>query len=178
VTEAAPGGDGLRVLLVEVPSREAGLEALERLEAAVAEGHLQVEDAAVVHRDADGRIRVLQTHGPGTRKGVVRGGAIGFVVGLAVPAVLAATALGAAAGALVAKARDRGIDGDMLARLGGLIEGSEAAVVVLADEESAAALQARIDDLVHEGASVDREVLPQEAQELIRDAIAHGPGTG
>jgi hypothetical protein len=81
VTEAAPGGDGLRVLLVEVPSREAGLEALERLEAAVAEGHLQVEDAAVVHRDADGRIRVLQTHGPGTRKGVVRGGAIGFVVG-------------------------------------------------------------------------------------------------
>ena len=104
---------------------------------------------------------------------------MGLAVGIiAAPAVVLAAAAGAGVGALAAKWRDHGIDNAMLERLGDLLEGREAAVVVLADEASADLLTARVAELVDGGAELDYEVVPPEAQDLIREAIEQGLGTG
>ena len=171
--------EGMRLVIVSVPSRPVGLEALDRLRAAQDEGRLDVEDAALVFRDADGSVTLHQTRDAGAGTGAVRGGLVGLAVGIiAAPAVVLATAAGAGVGAIAAKWRDHGIDNAMLERLGDLLEGREAALVVLADEASADLLTARVDELVDGGADLDYEVVPPEGQELIRTAIEQGLGTG
>ena len=171
--------EGMRLVIVAVPSRAVGMEALDRLRAAEDEGRLDVEDAALVYRDADRSVKLHQTRDAGAGVGAMRGGLVGLAVGIiAAPAVVLAAAAGAGVGALAAKWRDHGIDDAMLERLGDLLEGREAAVVVLADEASADLLTARVAELVDGGAELDYEVVPPEAQDLIREAIEQGLGTG
>lgn len=171
--------EGMRLVIVAVPSRAVGMEALDRLRAAEDEGRLDVEDAALVYRDADRSLKLHQTRDAGAGVGAMRGGLVGLAVGIiAAPAVVLAAAAGAGVGALAAKWRDHGIDNAMLERLGDLLEGREAAVVVLADEASADLLTARVAELVDGGAELDYEVVPPEAQDLIREAIEQGLGTG
>lgn len=169
----------MRLVVVSVPSRSAGMDALDRLRAAEDQGRLEVEDAALVHRGADGAIQIHQTRDAGAGVGAMRGGLVGLAVGIvAAPAIVVAAAAGAGVGAVAAKWRDHGIDNVMLARLGELLEGREAALVVLADEASADVLTAQVGELVEGGADLDYEVLPPEGQELIRTAIEQGLGTG
>jgi len=169
----------MRLVIVAVPSRAVGMEALDRLRAAEDERRLGVEDAALVYRDADRSVKLHQTRDAGAGVGAMRGGLVGLAVGIiAAPAVVLAAAAGAGVGALAAKWRDHGIDNAMLERLGDLLEGREAAVVVLADEASADLLTARVAELVDGGAELDYEVVPPEAQDLIREAIEQGLGTG
>jgi len=171
--------EGMRLVIVAVPSRAVGMEALDRLRAAEDEGRLDVEDAALVYRDADRSVKLHQTRDAGAGVGAMRGGLVGLAVGIiAAPAVVLAAAAGAGVGALAAKWRDHGIDDAMLERLGDLLQGREAAVVVLADEASADLLTARVAELVDGGAELDYEVVPPEAQDLIREAIEQGLGTG
>ena len=171
--------EGMRLVIVAVPSRAVGMEALDRLRAAEDEGRLDVEDAALVYRDADRSVKLHQTRDAGAGVGAMRGGLVGLAVGIiAAPAVVLAAAAGAGVGALAAKWRDHGIDNAMLERLGDLLQGREAVVVVLADEASADLLTARVAELVDGGAELDYEVVPPEAQDLIREAIEQGLGTG
>lgn len=53
--------------------------------------------------DADGKVSVTETGDPLGRKGAKLGGGVGLVVGLFAPPLLAATAVGAAAGGLMGK---------------------------------------------------------------------------
>jgi arylsulfatase len=69
-----------------------------------------IEDKAVesdgvvlVTKDADGEVQVQETGDHLGRKGVKVGGGVGLVVGLLAPPLLAATAVGAAAGGLLGK---------------------------------------------------------------------------
>ena len=129
--------EGMRLVIVAVPSRAVGMEALDRLRAAEDEGRLGVEDAALVYRDADRSVKLHQTRDAGAGVGAMRGGLVGLAVGIfAAPAV------------------------------------------VLADEASADLLTARVAELVDGGAELDYEVVPPEAQDLIREAIEQGLGTG
>lgn len=169
----------MRLVIVEVPSRDAGLDALDRLRAAEDQGRLHVEDAALVYREDDRSVKVHQTRDAGAGIGALRGGLIGLAVGIvAAPAVLLAAAAGAGVGAVAAKVRDGGVDDAMLRRLGDLLEGREAAVVVLADEASTRTITDHLEGLAGSDAELDYEVLPPEAQDLIREAIEQGLGTG
>src|SRR3954468_6582059 len=59
---------------------------------------ITVEGVAVVQKDPDGEVHVVETGDHLGRKGVKLGGGAGLVVGLFAPPLLAATAVGAAAG--------------------------------------------------------------------------------
>ena len=61
------------------------------------------EGVVLVSKNAEGEIEVLETGDHAGRKGAKVGGGVGLVVGLAAPPLLAATALGAAAGGLAGK---------------------------------------------------------------------------
>ena len=64
---------------------------------------ITVEGVVLVQKDAEGEIHVQETGDHLGRKGAKVGGGVGLVVGLFAPPLLAATAIGAAAGAVTGK---------------------------------------------------------------------------
>jgi uncharacterized membrane protein len=99
----------------------------------VGRGHLQLEDAAIVTR-VGGRVRIQQTRDVSPSQGAVGGAWLGTLAGLFVAAPLLGAALGATAGGLFAKLRDRGIDDGEMRRLGEELEDGEAALFLLVEE--------------------------------------------
>ena len=67
------------------------------------DGEIDTDGVALVVKDADGEVQVQETGDHLGRKGAKLGGGVGLVVGLFAPPLLAATAVGAAAGALAGK---------------------------------------------------------------------------
>jgi uncharacterized membrane protein len=99
----------------------------------VGRGHLKLEDAAIVTR-VGGRVRIQQTRDVSPSQGAVGGAWLGTLAGLFVAAPLLGAALGATAGGLFAKLRDRGIDDGEMRRLGEELEDGEAALFLLVEE--------------------------------------------
>src|SRR5256885_14856088 len=64
---------------------------------------ITVEGVVLVQKDADGEVHVEETGDHLGRKGAKLGGGAGLVVGLFAPPLLAATAIGAAGGALMGR---------------------------------------------------------------------------
>ncbi|MFP5451928.1 MAG: DUF1269 domain-containing protein [Thermoleophilia bacterium] len=162
----------MQLMMIGVKSKDAGLSALDRLADAVAEGTISVDDAALVYRNDTGKVKIHQTHDVSAKGGAMRGGAVGLLVGLvAAPAVVAATAVGAGAGALIAKARDSGLSEKLMKQMGDLIEGAEAAVFVLADDSSTLMIGSLLEELIAEGYDVNYAIVPAEAQDFLRETL-------
>ena len=85
-----------------------------------------------------------------------------------------AVAVGAGLGAIVAKARDRGISDKLIEQAGKSIESYGAVVFVLADQASTDAITRLIDEKVAGGAKVEYEVLAEDAQTLLRETLETG----
>src|SRR5277367_3377638 len=66
-------------------------------------GEITVEGVVVVQKDAAGEVEVIEAGDHLGSKGVKLGGGAGLVVGLLAPPLLAATAVGAAAGGVMGK---------------------------------------------------------------------------
>src|SRR3954469_17961886 len=64
---------------------------------------IRIEGVAVVQKDTDGEVHVTETGDHLGRKGAKLGGGAGLAVGLFAPPLLAATAVGAAAGGVMGK---------------------------------------------------------------------------
>jgi uncharacterized membrane protein len=62
------------------------------------DGTITVEGVVLVQKDSDGEVHVTETGDHLGRKGLKIGGGVGLAVGLLAPPLLAATAVGAAAG--------------------------------------------------------------------------------
>ena len=164
----------MQLLMIGVPSREEGLEALDRLADAVLDGKVDVEDAALVYKDDKGRVKIHQTHDATAGVGAVGGGALGLLVGLFAAPLVGAAAVGAGAGALVSRARDSGVSDKLMKEAGSLIEGNEAGIFVLADDASAMAIAARIEELIAGGREVTYQMISPEAQDFLRETIKLG----
>jgi uncharacterized membrane protein len=97
-------------------------------------GLLGAYDAAVVSRDADGKVHVAKDELP-TRRGAWTGGAVGAVAGLLFPpSLLVSGALGAGAGALIEHFR-RGLPRSDIAELGALLDVGRTGLIVVADSK-------------------------------------------
>jgi len=64
---------------------------------------ITVEGVVLVQKDAEGEVTVVETGDHLGRKGAALGGGVGLVLGLFAPPLLAATAIGAAAGGVMGK---------------------------------------------------------------------------
>jgi uncharacterized membrane protein len=113
---------------------EAALDALRRAPA-------PIRDAAVVLRDARGRLELQQTAQLAPGEGIVAGGTAGLVLGVVAGAPVAAALVGmAAAGGLAA--RDTGIPDERLRELGRSLGPGEAVLCALADDADVERLRA------------------------------------
>jgi uncharacterized membrane protein len=99
----------------------------------VAQKEVAVEGVALVAVDADGTVAVQENGDHLGRRGVELGGGVGLVVGLFAPPLLAAAAIGAAAGGLVAKFAQHKVSSGIGDKLGDALPPGSAGILVIYD---------------------------------------------
>ncbi|HEX4526433.1 MAG TPA: DUF1269 domain-containing protein [Gaiellaceae bacterium] len=92
-----------------------------------------IHDAAIVVKHDDGRVELQQSRELAAGEGIVGGGAIGLLLGLALAVPVAGALVGLAGGAGFA-ALDRGISNDHMRQLGATIARGNAVLFVLVED--------------------------------------------
>jgi uncharacterized membrane protein len=114
-------------MIIDVPSRERGLQVLDRVEEVIDVENVSVRDTALVYRADDGRTRIRQTRDlPVTAGSTTRGAGLGALLGLLSPQSPAEVATEAATGPV--------LDDRLIKRVAQHIDEAKAAVVLLGDD--------------------------------------------
>ena len=114
--------------------RQAG-EALKDFQAMHKQGSIDLIDAAVIVRGADGKVKFEETADPSGKKWATRGAIAGGVVGLIFPpSLLASAAVGAGAGGIWGKVRDKGFKDEDLKEIGDSMEPGTSAIIAIAED--------------------------------------------
>jgi uncharacterized membrane protein len=158
----------LKVIGIKADSRDRGEFVLEALNTAVAKQRVALDDVALVYRDDEGKVQIQQTSDTTTGHGARRGVLVGALVGLAAPPLLGAAAVGAGLGALWGKFRDRGVDDNLMKRVGGMLEEGEVVVFAVGSDSSIEAVSAKVEE-VSEG-SMETFVLSEGDTALVEEA--------
>src|SRR3954463_14058428 len=109
--------------------------ALRDFQAMDREGSIELIDAVVVVRGADGKVKFEETADPSGRKWAKRGAIAGGVVGLIFPPSLIASAIvGGGAGGIWGKIRDKGFKDEDLKAIGDSMEPGTSAIIAIAED--------------------------------------------
>jgi uncharacterized membrane protein len=148
----------------------------EEVKEAHKQGLIGEYDAAIVWKNDKGKIEIDSVSDEASRKWLWAGLGIGALIGLIFPpSILATSAIGALSGAVIGKFRD-GIAHDDLDQIGEALTGDNAALVVIAQDRVAEALEkfgAKLDasnKQIESILSADTAVAAQQLQEAITDA--------
>ena len=99
------------------------------------EGSIDLIDAAVIVRGADGKVKFEETVDPGGKKWAKRGAVAGGVVALIFPpALIASAVVGGAAGGIWGKIRDKGFKDEDLKDIGESMEPGTSAIIAVAED--------------------------------------------
>jgi uncharacterized membrane protein len=124
--------------------REAA-QVLKEFQSMEREGSIDLVDAAVVVRTADGKIEVEETSDPGAKTWAARGAVAGGIVGLIFPpSILASAAVLAGAGAVWGKVRDKGFKDEDLQSVGESMNPGSSAIIAVAEDHVIERLQSGI----------------------------------
>jgi uncharacterized membrane protein len=105
-------------------------------------GAIDLIDAAVIVRRADGKVRFEETADPSGKKWAKRGAIAGGLVGLLFPpSLLATTAVGAVGGGIWGKIRDKGFSDDDLRTIGESLQPGNSAIIAIAEDRVIEQLQ-------------------------------------
>jgi len=166
------------LVVVGFDNTEEADRALRELQRMQKEYLVDLEDAVVVIREADGKLRMKQSVdliGAGATTGAVWGSLWGTLVGLLFlnPLIGLATgaALGAGAGALSAALADYGIDDDFIRKLGETLQPGTSALFVLVRKMQPEKVLA---ELSRFRGRVIRSSLPPEQEARLQAALTGG----
>jgi len=135
-------------------------------------GALQLQDAVIVNKSADGSVKVVETIDPTPGRaalngamwtsllGLVLGGPVGWIAGLGI---------GAASGVVTAKIVDLGIPDEWVAWFRDVVEPGTSTVVILADHVYVPALAQEAKRFA--GAELLYTSMPDHAYEQLRSAL-------
>jgi uncharacterized membrane protein len=168
--EVRPKGEGpSRLLAVEFDD---GLRAQEALLASLRLHQREaicIEDAAIVAKDAAGRIRIHQTRDVGLGQGAMVGTWLGMFAGLLFMVPLVGAVLGAAIGGIWAKLRDIGISDREMKEMGEGLAPGFAALFLLFEPLATTTL---VREMHRFNGRVLRSTLPDDLTEEIAAALA------
>jgi uncharacterized membrane protein len=145
-------------LIVAAFKEEQGADnALAQLKEIKKEKIVNIKDAAVLRKDAQGKLNINEIGDmTGTRGGVV-GGVVGAALGvISGGATLALTGVGALAGGLAAKLRDSGFNDERLRTIGGGLQPGSSAIVAVIEHTWVAELEKELEQI---GAQVVTEAI-------------------
>jgi uncharacterized membrane protein len=128
---------------------------------------ISLEDAVVVVKDADGKIKLNQMFNA-TAAGAASGSFWGFLVGLIFMMPIAGVLLGAAAGALGGKLSDYGINDSFMKGVAASINPGNAALFLLIKNMTTDKVVAGLQPF---GGTVLRTSLDQSKEKELRDAL-------
>lgn len=126
------------LLAAKYPNAEHAKTILDMLESMHRALTIDLDDAVMLTKESDGKIKTHETTDVTTRKGAKRGLIAGAVLGAIFPPSLLVTALaGGGIGALWGKAKDSGVKHDDIKELADSLTPGQAALVVLVSDKSA-----------------------------------------
>jgi uncharacterized membrane protein len=105
---------------------------------------ITVEGVVLVQKDAGGEVHVKETGDHLGKKGAKLGGGVGLVVGLLAPPLLATTAVGAAAGAVLGKFAKHRVESGIGEKMDAALPPSSGGVIAIYDSDGAAAVDAAL----------------------------------
>ena len=109
---------------------------------------ITVEGVVLVQKDADGEIQVRETGDHLGKKGAKLGGGAGLVVGLLAPPLLAATAVGAVAGAVLGKFAKHRVESGIGEKMDAALPPGSGGVIVIYDSDGADAVDTALANAV------------------------------
>ncbi len=163
----------------DLESAEADYELVQKLHRT--EGLMDAYDAAVIHRGADGKVKITKKHETPTRVGGVLGGGVGLATGLAIVlfpfaaiggGLLAATTAGGAVLGAVAGHAAAGMSRSDLKELGESLDAGEAGLIVVGVTD----MEARIKEAMRRAEKVEEKQLKADTTALERDATEAAGG--
>ena len=100
------------------------------------EGSIDLIDAAVVVKNADGKVHFEETADPSGKKWAKRGAIAGGLVGLIFPpSILVGAAVGGGAGGIWGKVRDKGFKDEDLKAIGESMDPGSSAIIAIAEDQ-------------------------------------------
>jgi uncharacterized membrane protein len=109
---------------------------------------ITVEGVVLVQKDTDGELHVTETGDHLGRKGLKIGGGAGLVVGLLAPPLLAATAVGAAAGGVMAKFAKHRVESGIAEKMDDALPPGSGGVIAIYDAGGADAVDKALPNAV------------------------------
>src|SRR5215207_9509249 len=109
---------------------------------------ITVEGVVLVQKDADGEVHVVETGDHLGRKGAKLGGGAGLVVGLFAPPLLAATAVGAAAGGVMGKFAKHRLESGIGEKLDAALPPGSGGLITIYDADGADVVDAALANAV------------------------------
>jgi uncharacterized membrane protein len=167
----------VEVIIAAFQDENGAKAALKGLKQAKSQGLIKIDDAAVIRKDAKGKLHITETADMSTSKGAGIGAVIGGVVGLLAGPV--GVALGAGAGAAIggiAAHGDAGFKDERLETIGAGLEPGTSAIVAVVEHKWVAAVQAQLEedasDVMAQQLSADIHAQLSEGREVAYSAIA------
>jgi len=119
------------LIAVGYPNQVAAEDALQHLMRLQAEQLIELDDAVIVERRGNGKVKLHQTTGMTAGKGAAGGALWGGLIGMLFLAPLLGAALGAGLGGAAGAGSDGGVDDQFMKALGDRLEPGHAALVLL-----------------------------------------------
>jgi uncharacterized membrane protein len=132
----------MEVFVAAFDNEKQAAEALKDFQAIDREGSIELIDAVVVVRSADGKVQFEETADPSGKKWAKRGAIAGGLVGLIFPpSIIAGAIVGGAGGGIWGKVRDKGFKDDDLKAIGESLEPGTSAIIAIAEDRMIERLQ-------------------------------------
>ena len=155
------------LIAVAYPDRQTAETVRAKLVQLTQEHAIELEDAVVIDREADGKVKLHQAHSPAA-SGAVGGALWGGLIGLLFLAPLLGMAVGAAAGGASGAMVDVGINDRFMKELGTKLPHGGAALIVLVRRATPDKVLPQIQQY---GGEVIQTSLDDEAESRLREVL-------
>ncbi len=164
--------DQLDVLIAVYLIPDLAKEDFDALVKLVEEKEVASDGVVLVHKDADGEVHVEETGDHLGRKGVKVGGGVGLAVGLFAPPLLAATAVGAAAGGLMGKFARKRVSAGIGEKMDEALPPGSAGIIAIYDHAQADAVAGALANAIRSSTAQIDKASAKELKSGLTEASA------
>jgi uncharacterized membrane protein len=164
--------DQLDVLIAVYLIPELAQQDFDRFVALAKDGAISTDGVVLVTKDAQGEVAVQETGDHLGKKGAKVGGGVGLVVGLFAPPLLAATAIGAAAGGVLGKLGRKRMEAGIGEKMDDALPPGSAGIIAIYDHEHADDVAKALENAIRSSTSHIDKASAKELKAGLEEASA------